>query len=114
MPSRTYALFAEAIRHRKQILCMYDGYARALCPIILGHSDGEEKALTFQFGGDSRSGLPRGDEWRCLFLSKVTHAELRDGAWFTGSGHTRPQGCVEDVDLDANPESPYGKVASTG
>jgi hypothetical protein len=114
MPSRTYALFADAIRRRKQVLCMYDGYARALCPIILGHSASAEKALTFQFAGDSRSGLPRGGEWRCLVLSKVTRAELRDGAWIAGKSHSQPQGCVEEVDLDANPDSPYRKAASTG
>jgi hypothetical protein len=114
MPSQTYALFADAIRRRKQILCMYDGYARALCPIVLGHSGGEEKALTFQFAGDSRSGLPRGGEWRCLVLSKITQAELRDGPWVAGKKHTQPQGCVQEVDLDANPKSPYGKAASTG
>jgi hypothetical protein len=114
MPSRTYALFADAIRRRKRILCLYDGHARALCPIILGHSGGEEKALTFQFAGESRSGLPRGGEWRCLFLAKVTRPELRDGPWIAGRRHTRPQGCVNDVDLDANPESPYGKAANAG
>jgi len=114
MPSDTYALFADAIRRRKPVLCVYDGQARALCPVILGHSGGKEKALTFQFAGDSRSGLPRGGEWRCLFIAKVTRAELHDGPWITGKKHTQPQGCVEDVDLDANPESPYGEGASTG
>ena len=111
MPSNTYVFFADAIRRRKQILCMYDGYARALCPVILGHSGGEEKALTFQFAGESRSGLPPDGEWRCLFLLKVEHEELRSGQWISGKSHTQPQGCVEDVDLDANPESPYGKAA---
>jgi hypothetical protein len=114
MPSRTYALFADAIRRRKPVLCVYDGHARALCPVILGHSGGKEKALTFQFAGDSSSDLPRGGEWRCLFIAKVTRAEFHDGPWIAGRGHTRPQGCVEKVDLDANPESPYGKSASTG
>jgi hypothetical protein len=32
---------------------------------------------------------------------------LRDGPWRGGDRHTRPQGCVEDVDLDVNPTSPY-------
>ena len=80
---------------------------RALCPIILGHTRGQEKALTFQVGGGSRSGLPPGGEWRCLWLSKVSNAELHDGPWFDGAGHTRPQDCVEIVDLDVNPLSPY-------
>ena len=107
MPSANYALFEQAMRMRKQVVCRYDGYPRELCPIILGHSQGQEKVLTFQFGGGSKSGLPPGGEWRCLFLSKVSGAELRDGPWLAGSSHTQPQGCVEIVDLDVNPSSPY-------
>jgi hypothetical protein len=70
MPSPTYRLFAQAMAERKQILCRYDGHPRELCPIILGHSQGQEKALTFQFGGGSSKGLPPGGQWRCLFLAK--------------------------------------------
>jgi hypothetical protein len=105
--SANYALFEQAMRQRKQIICTYGGYPRELCPIILGHSQGQEKALTYQFGGRSRSGLPRGGEWRCLVLAKVSNIELRDGPWFAGSSHTKPHGCVEIVDLDVNPSSPY-------
>jgi hypothetical protein len=92
---------------QKQILCDYDGFARELCAVILGHSNGEEKALTFQFGGQSKSGLPPQGEWRCLWLSKVSNVRLRDGPWYTGTRHTQSQGCVEDVDIDVNPLSPY-------
>ena len=107
MASANYQLFEEAMRSRQQVLCVYGGYLRELCPIILGHSQGQEKALTYQFGGQSRSGLPPGGEWRCLWLSKVSDVRLREGRWFAGSSHTRPQGCVEVVDLDVNVASPY-------
>lgn len=107
MASATYIKFAKAMEDRKQVVCDYDGHTRELCPIILGHTKGEEKALTFQVGGGSGSGLPPGGEWRCLFLSKVKNVRLRDGSWRTGSSHTQPQGCVEDVDLDVNPDSPF-------
>ncbi|TMJ91694.1 MAG: hypothetical protein E6G76_02640 [Alphaproteobacteria bacterium] len=105
--TRNYDLFEQAIRMRKQIVCMYDGYPREFCPIILGHSQGQEKALTYQVGGKSRSSLPRFGNWRCVFLSKVHDARLHDGPWRVGSRHTQPQGCVEIVDLDVNPSSPY-------
>jgi len=105
--SATYQLFARALIGRQQITCTYEGHPRELCPIILGHSRGAEKALTYQFGGGSKSGLPRGGEWRCLWLAKVTDAGLRDGPWRSGARHTQPQGCVEIVDLDVNPQSPY-------
>ena len=43
MSSRNYTLFERAMRLRKPVFCLYDGYPRELCPIILGHSQGEEK-----------------------------------------------------------------------
>jgi hypothetical protein len=107
MPSHNYDLFVQAIVERKQILCCYEGYHRELCPIILGHSQGEEKALAFQFAGRSKSRLPPGGNWKCLYLAKVRDVELRDGPWHTGGSHTQRQSCVEDVDIDANPASPY-------
>jgi hypothetical protein len=105
--SSTYQVFVRAIIERKQIVCVYEGHPRELCPIILGHSQGQEKALTYQFGGSSNSGLPPGGEWRCLFLAKIKDATLRDGPWHSGSSHTQPQGCIDSVDLDINPRSPY-------
>jgi hypothetical protein len=98
--SATYSLFGQAMRMQKQIACIYGGHPRELCPVILGHSQGQEKALTYQVGGKSKSGLPRAGEWRCLFLSKVSNAQLREGPWLIGSSHTHPQGCVQIVDLD--------------
>ena len=107
MPSAAYKMFEQAIIGRKQILCTYNGRARELCPVILGHSKGQEKALTYQFGGHSEKGLPHGGQWRCLWLSKVSNIRLRDGSWYSGDNHSQPQGCVESVDLDVNPASPY-------
>jgi putative transcriptional regulator len=103
-PSPSYLLFAQAIVERKQILCSYNGYPRELCPIILGHSQGQERALTYQFGGESESDLP---DWKCLSLAKVSDVQLREGPWHAGGSHTQRQGCVKVVDLDVNPASPY-------
>lgn len=89
---------------------MYNKHRRELCPVILGRKDGQEKALAFQFGGYSSKGLPPGGEWRCLFLAKVSDVQLRDGMWLTGDSHKRPQGCVEVVDLNVNPKSPYKPI----
>jgi hypothetical protein len=107
VPSSNYRLFEQAMHMRKPLTCMYDGRPRVLCPIILGHSQEQEKVLTYQFGGESKSGLPPAGEWRCLWLAKVSAIQLRDGPWQTGSSHTQPQGCVGIVDLDVNSESPY-------
>jgi hypothetical protein len=107
VPSPTYALFAKAMAERKQILCSYDGHPRELCAVILGHTKGEEVALTYQFGGQSKSGLKPGGQWKCLTLAKVFAARLRDGPWHAGTQHRSHQTCVEIVDFDVNPESPY-------
>jgi hypothetical protein len=102
MPSRTYGLFRTAILGRKQITCTYRACYRELCPHVLGYKDGQEKALTFQFAGQSTSGLPPKGEWRCLSLAQVHDARIRDGAWHTGHRHTKTQACVEIVDVDVN------------
>jgi hypothetical protein len=106
MPSRTYELFAEAMAARKPVVCMYQGHPRALCPIILGHTAGAEKALTWQFAGESSKGPVRG-QWKCLSLAEVDAAGIVDGPWRSGREHNRAQTCVRDVDLDVNPDSPY-------
>lgn len=107
MPSATYQLIARAMAEHKQVLCVYEGFARAVCPIVLGHKNGREQVLAYQFAGDASAGLPPGGQWKCLRLSKMSQVELRDGRWYAGSSHKRPQGCIDDVDFDVNSESPY-------
>lgn len=107
LPSRTYDLIAQAMSERKQLLCVYDGYPREVCPIVLGHSKGIEKALVYQFAGGSSRGLARGGDWKCFEVSKMRDVMLRDGPWHAGDTHRQAQTCVEAVDLDVNPDSPY-------
>ena len=107
MPSATYELFREAMAEKRQIVCSYGGLRREICAVILGHTGHDEKALTYQFAGETSSKLPPGGEWRCLTLSKVSDVELRDGPWLTGGSHSASQSCVEIVDFDVNPDSPY-------
>jgi hypothetical protein len=106
LPSRTYQLFARAMAARRPVACLYQDHPRALCPIILGHSEGVEKALTWQFAGSGSRGLVRG-HWKCLTLSEVRSAEIVEGPWRSGERHGRAQSCVRQVDLDVNPDSPY-------
>lgn len=104
--SETFRAFHRAILERRQVTCTYNGVYREICPHILGHSGGAEKALVFQFAGKSRSSLPRGGEWRCLQLSEVRNVELREGHWHSGSRHRRTQKCVETVYVDVNTAVP--------
>ena len=111
MTSSTYDLFAQAMADRKQIVCVYDGYPRELCSIVLGRTKGQEVALVYQFAGESKSGLPPGGQWKCLHLNKISDVTLRDGPWHAGSSHKRAQACVEIVDLDVNPSVPTSRDA---
>ena len=51
MPSATYRLFRQAILAQSQVTCLYEGYHRELCPLVIGHTFGRERVLAFQFGG---------------------------------------------------------------
>ncbi len=107
MSSTTYQLIETAMAERKQVLCFYEGFARELCPTILGHTKGQERAFAYQFAGGASKGLPPGGAWKCLALHKMRDVKLRSGGWHTGTSHKSPQTCIEDVDLDVNPQSPY-------
>ena len=100
--SPTFRLFHRAILDRQQVTLSYNGQYREVCPYILGHKDGRETVLVFQFGGGSaRSGTVRG-EWRCFYLSEVGNAQVRDGPWHGDAAHRTTQSCVDDVYIDVN------------
>ena len=108
MASATYELFLRAMREKKQITCVYQGYRRELCPILLGRTGLEEFSLTFQFGGDTSTGkIPVAGEWKCLKLKDVRNTVLRDGPWHAGDSHSSASTCMKMVEYDVNPNSPY-------
>lgn len=100
MPSRTYTLFRNAILGAQQVVCLYDGRRRELCPHIIGiNKNGEEVVLAWQFAGESSGPLP---QWRCLKLANVSSASTRVGRWHEGHSHRTTQSCVSEIDLDVN------------
>jgi len=105
--SATYRLLRQAMDQLRPVACVYDGKRREICPIVLGHSVGEEKALVYQFGGESSQGAAGARGWKCLTLSKIRNAHMIDGPWHDGPGpHGQAQSCVAEVDRDVNPASP--------
>ncbi len=107
MPSANYDLFLRAMREKRPIHCRFDGFSREICPIVLGHTDGRETALAFQFAGETSKGPLQKPQWRCFELARVTDARLHDGSWRAGDSHRSAQSCVREVDYDVNPLSPY-------
>src|SRR5258708_7466556 len=67
-----YSLLYQAIEEKKQVIAMYDGYLREMCPHVLGSKDGVRHVLSFQFSGVSSQGLPPGGQWKCMAV---------DGGW---------------------------------
>jgi hypothetical protein len=99
--SASFLLLREAIAKKQWVIADYNGYRREMCPHTLGWKNGREMALLYQFGGGSSSGLdPVGSpsNWRCVFVDRLSNVEVRDGAWFTASNHSRKQTCVDQVD----------------
>jgi hypothetical protein len=103
-PSAIYRLVWQAIRTRKQITCTYKNRYRVVFPHILGYKpSGTEAVFVFQVGGESSSKpLPPTGEWRCFDLDGVSDVNLRDGDWRGGTRHSKPQACVQFVDVDVN------------
>jgi len=95
-----YQLVRQAILSKQQVVATYNGYLREMCPHVVGTKNGRRQALFFQFGGSSSSGLPPEGEWRCIPIDGLGDVSGRDGEWRTGSSHTRPQSCVDGVDIE--------------
>ena len=108
-----YEMIRQAILNREQVVATYHGYRREMCPHVIGRkwkkdrkgnfTMQEEHALFYQFGGQSSSGLkPDGspDNWRCIQLDDLENVTTRPGAWHTAPNHSRPQTCVDDIDVE--------------
>jgi hypothetical protein len=107
--SPQYQIIRTAILKHQQLVVSYKGYLREVCPHVIGHKNGREKVLTYQFGGGSSSGLPPAGEWRCMFIDEIAKVVAKDGQWHTGNSHTQPQTCVDYVDVDVS--KPYAQPA---
>ena len=98
-----YDLIRTAILCKKQVIAVYDGYPREMCPHVLGLKKGVRHVLSYQFGGESSRGLPPSGEWKCMQVDALSQVALRDGQWFTGTRKTnKPQSCVDQVDVEVS------------
>jgi hypothetical protein len=99
----TYQIIADAIRNKKQVIAMYQGHIRELCPHAIGTKNGREQALFYQFGGHSSSGaiVPGSSKnWKCLAINGLSNVSVRDGEWHTGNNHSTAQTCVDWIDVE--------------
>jgi hypothetical protein len=110
----TEVLLEHAILHREQVVATYDGEVREFCPHALGTKDRRRHVLAFQFGGASKSTLPRGGEWRCFAVDRLVNAVSRPGPWHTAANLFNAQSCLDVVDLVVQPLPPAVAAPHTG
>lgn len=104
MSSSVYDVIRNAIANKQQVTATYQEHVRELCPHVIGTKNGREQALFYQFGGTSSKGpiTPDQGAWRCLSIEELSNVSTRNGEWFTGANHSRPQTCVDNIDLEVN------------
>lgn len=100
-----FEIIRQAILSRRQIVAMYRGCRREMCPHLLGRKHGNPQALFYQFGGESNSRPIQPDgraaNWRCMFIEELSDVSVRDGDWHTAPNHSQPSSCVDRDDIVA-------------
>lgn len=102
----TYALLKQAIEDKMAVTAVYDGLPRIFSPHALGTKRGQPHVLVYQFGGESRSGLPETGEWRCLDVDDLSEVSLEPSEWHTAANVFNPQSCLDEIDVVAQPLPP--------
>lgn len=107
MPSELYGEIREAIARRQQVIAVYGGHRREMCPHAIGlGAGGNEQALFYQFAGGSSKGnaslLDERDRWRCMALDALNDVEVRDGEWYSAGNHSAPNTCIKEIDLEVD------------
>ena len=98
--SEIYSIIRDAIANKLQVTAMYNGYYREFCPHVIGTKNGKQQTLVFQFGGTGSKPLPPSGEWRCMEIDKLQDVKAIAGSWHTEPNHSRPQTCVDHIDLE--------------
>lgn len=79
-----FEILREAIEKRRCVTMVADGRRRDVAPLAIGFKGAQKKVLTFQFKGESNSGLAPGGAWRCFSLANIDWAQLSDEPWQSG------------------------------
>jgi hypothetical protein len=87
-----------AIAHRRQLILMYGGFRREVCPHSLGWKNDHLSCFAYQFAGGSRKALPPGGQWRCLHLHSMSEVRTQEGEWHTGPIDPQSSSCVDEFE----------------
>lgn len=97
-----YQRLRDSLQQSRPMRGLYHGHIREFCVQVLGHTEQEERALVYQFGGTSGSGLqPDGspDNLRCLRVAQIEQLEEITGSWHQPDDWSRAPHCVADVEF---------------
>lgn len=100
--STNYDTIEQAIKQKLTISAEYDGYHREMCPHALGMKGGVVHVLSFQFAGGSKQGLPPEGQWKCMNVDGLVISSVKPGPWHTGTSHTKPQSCIDRVQVEVD------------
>lgn len=99
--SAAFAALRQAMLHRKPVRLNYSGKELEVCPYILGHAMGEERAFALEVEDSvGKKGLG-GANWVCLRIEAVQDVRPLDRTWTVAEYPGRIQRCVDHVHLDA-------------
>ncbi len=101
--SPNYLMIQDAIEFKQQVIGSYNGYRLEMCPHALGFADGRERAVCYQFGGDSvqqELSMDPMEKWICVPLDDLVIHDVRDGQWYTGAYPVYYQTCVHTLTFE--------------
>jgi hypothetical protein len=91
----------QALLERRPVHVGRDGKCQTVCPYILGHTTGEERAFALLVDASARTKRPTQAKWICLRLSKIDGVRLADEPWIEQEYPGPVQRCVDQVHLEA-------------
>ena len=100
----TYELLREAVLGRKQVVAIYRGHRRLMCPHVLGTKQGRAQCLFYQFGGTSSSGPvapASAANWRCIPVDQLEDVTVHPGTEWFGVAPSGRQTCIDTIDVEA-------------
>ncbi len=95
-------MLKHAIINKLQVQCYYDGYYREMCPHAIGWKGSVYHVLSYQFAGQSSRQLPAAGQWKCMDVNGISQLRVMEGAWYTGTNHTRPQNCIDAIEVEVS------------
>lgn len=99
--SPAFTALKQAMLQRAPVRLTYAGEGLVVCPYILGHAVGEERAFVLAVDGIGQGNASARGNWICLRLKGVQDVHLVDQPWTEAAYPGRVQRCVDQVHLDA-------------